>query len=238
MATTTMPTPGAKSASATTDIRVVPATPERWPDVETMLGGDLDKGCWCQAWRGRDEIARQAGESRPETLRRQVENDFPPPGYLAYIGDEVVGWCGVSVRTRTPRLINSRTIPRIDDKPVWSIGCFLIRVGHRRKGVATALLSAVIEAAREAGAPGVEAYPIDPVGRRANANFAFVGLASMFDRAGFRRVRSTDAHSDGLPRLLVRLDLEEAGVTARRARSGRRRSVAPRPARRRGPTAG
>jgi hypothetical protein len=73
--------------------------------------------------------------------------------------------------------------------------------------VASALLEGVVAAARHAGAPGVEAFPIDPVGRRANANFAFVGLATMFDRAGFRRVRETDAHSDSLPRLLVRLDL-------------------------------
>ncbi|CAN5746479.1 GNAT family N-acetyltransferase [soil metagenome] len=206
-----MPTPGAKSVSATTDIRVVPATPDRWADVETMLGGELDKGCWCQAWRGRDEIARQAGESRPETLRRQIETDSPPPGFLAYVGNEVVGWCGVGVRGRTARLDGSRTIPKVDDKPVWVIGCFLIRVGHRRKGVATALLEAIVEAARRAGAPGVEAYPIEPVGRRANASFAFVGLASMFDRAGFRRVLTTDAHSDHLPRILVRLDLDEAG---------------------------
>jgi GNAT superfamily N-acetyltransferase len=191
-----------------TTVEVRPATSELWPDVVTMLGGDLDVGCWCQAWRGRDEIAKAAGETRPETLRRQIENDFPPPGYLAYIGEEVVGWAGVGVRTRTPRLMNSRTIPLVDGQPVWSIGCFLVRVGYRRKGVATALLDAILDAARAAGAPGVEAYPIDPAGRRANANFAFVGLASMFDRAGFRRVLTTDAHSDRLPRLLVRYDLD------------------------------
>jgi GNAT superfamily N-acetyltransferase len=207
MATTTTPTRGARSATPTTDVQVLPATIDRWPDVVTMLGGDLDKGCWCQAWRGRDEVAKAAGESRPETLRRQVQEAAPPPGYLAYIGNDVVGWCGVSVRGRTPRLDGSRTIPSLDDKPVWAIGCFLIRVGYRRRGVATALLAGVVNAAREAGAPGVEAYPIDPLGRRANANFAFVGLASMFDRAGFRRVLETNAHSDHLPRLLVRLDL-------------------------------
>ena len=91
---------------------------------------------------------------------------------------------------------------------MWSIGCFRIRVGYRRKGVARALLAAVVEAAREAGAPGVEAYPIDPGGSRVDVGFAFVGLASMFDEAGFRRVLETDAHSAGLPRLLVRLDFD------------------------------
>jgi GNAT superfamily N-acetyltransferase len=188
-------------------MKVLPATIERWEDVVTMLGGDLDKGCWCQAWRGKDQIAKQADETRPQTLRRQVEAGDPPPGFLAYVDGEVAGWCGVSVRTETPRLVNSRTIPQIDDLQVWSIGCFLVRTGYRRKGVASALLEGVVDAAGAAGAPGVEAYPIDPGPRRANNAFAFAGLALMFDRAGFRRVLTTDAHSDHLPRLLVRLDL-------------------------------
>lgn len=64
--------------------------------------------------------------------------------------------------------------------------------------------------ARAAGAPGVEAYPIDPAGRRVDAGFAFTGVASMFDAAGFRRVLVTDATSARLPRLLVRLDFSPA----------------------------
>jgi len=124
-----------------------------------------------------------------------------------------VGWVGVGVRTETLRLVNSRTIPAIDDLPVWSIGCFRIRPDHRRRGIATALLAGVIDAARLAGAPGVEAYPIDPAGRRVDAGFAFVGIASMFDAAGFRRVQVTDARSARLPRLLVRLDLKGAATS-------------------------
>jgi len=193
-------------------IEVVPATLERWPDVLTMLGGELDKGCWCQSWRGRDDIARHTGEPRPQTLRRQLEADRPPPGYLAYVDGQVAGWAGVGVRTRVPRLVNSRTIPALDDAQVWVIGCFLIRVGYRRRGVASALLAGVVDAARAARAPGVEAYPIDPAGARVDVGFGYVGLASMFDAAGFRRVFTTDAHSAGLPRLLVRLDFpSEAG---------------------------
>ena len=187
--------------------QILPATIDRWADVQAVLDGSGEKGCWCQAWRGKDEVARAAGESRPETLRRQLKDGSPPPGYLAYLDGVPVGWVGIGVRTETPRLVNSRTIPAIDDVAVWSIGCFRIRTGYRRRGIATALLGGVIEAARQSGAPGVEAYPIDPGGRRVDAGFAFVGLASMFDAAGFRRVTMTDARSAGLPRLLVRLDL-------------------------------
>ena len=187
-------------------LEILPATIERWSDVQAVLDGSGEKGCWCQAWRGKDDVARASGESRPETLRRQLNDGSPPPGYLAYLDGVPVGWVGIGVRTETPRLVNSRTIPAIDDLPVWSIGCFRIRTGYRRRGIATALLAGVLEAARTAGTPGVEAYPIDPAGRRVDAGFAFVGIASMFDAAGFRRVTMTDARSAGLPRLLVRLD--------------------------------
>ena len=38
----------------------------------------------------------------------------------------------------------------------------------------------------------------------------------MFDRAGFRRVLETDAHSAGLPRILVRLDFGDPVPTTTR----------------------
>lgn len=193
------------TASAT--LRIVPATASRWSDVGELLDASGEQGCWCQAWRGLDTMALSGGKSRPELLRAQMRGKRPAPGYLAYLDGVPVGWVGVGVRTETPRLVNSRTIPAVDDLPVWSIGCFRIRPGYRRRGIATALLAGVVKAARQAGAPGVEAYPIDPDGRRVEVGAGFVGIASMFDAAGFRRVLVTDGHSGGLRRLLVRLDL-------------------------------
>jgi GNAT superfamily N-acetyltransferase len=197
----------ASTADATPELEIVPATVDRWEDVRMVLDGSGEQGCWCQAWRGLDAKRLSGGRPRTELLREQMESGPPPPGFLAYLDGEPVGWVGVGVRTEMPRLVNSRTIPSIDDLPVWSIGCFRIRPGYRRRGIATALLAGVVEGARTAGAPGVEAYPIDPEGRRVDSGFAFVGLASMFDAAGFRRVLTTNGHSAGLPRLLVRLDL-------------------------------
>lgn len=139
-------------------------------------------------------------------LREQMERE-PPPGFIAYLDGVPVGWVGVAVRTETPRLMNSRTIPLIDEKPVWAIGCFRTRPGYRRRGIASALLASVVDHARKARAPGIEAYPIDTEGTRVDTTSAFVGIASMFDSAGFSRLRVTDGHSAGRPRLLVRLDL-------------------------------
>jgi GNAT superfamily N-acetyltransferase len=190
-------------------VQIVPATVDRWSDVTEQLGVSGERGCWCQAWRGADAKALSGGRSRPDLLREQMMGGPPPPGYLAYLDGVPVGWVGVGVRTETPRLMRSRTIPAVDDQPVWSIGCFQIRPGYRRRGIAKALLQGVVEAASAAGAPGVEAYPIDPEGRRVEVGAGFVGIASMFDAAGFRRVLVTDAKSGHLPRILVRLDLTD-----------------------------
>ena len=187
-------------------IDVVPATADRWPDVVTLLGGNGDRGCWCQAPRGRAVgYGKRPPGARREALRIQLDED-PPAGMLAYIDGEVAGWCGFGPRPRLPRLERSRTIPKVDDKPVWSVLCFNVRVGYRRRGVAAALLDGVVDLARRSGAPGVEAYPIDPGAGRVDTSFGYVGVTPMFEKAGFQRVVETAAHSDHRPRILMRLE--------------------------------
>ena len=188
-----------------TTIEVVPVGPDRWDDVVTIMGGPGEVGCWCQAPRGVPVGYGKAEPGARETALRSQLGDEPPAGMLAYVDGDVAGWCGFGVRNRLPRLERSRTIPKVDDKPVWSILCFNVRVGFRRKGVAAALLEGVIDYARRSGAPGVEAYPIDPEGGRVDVNFGFVGVTPMFENAGFVRIVETDAHSDRRPRILMRL---------------------------------
>jgi GNAT superfamily N-acetyltransferase len=194
------------TTAAIAPIEVVPATPDRWDDVVSVLGGNDDRGCWCQAPRGLVPGGRRSAPSaRRNALHDQLADD-PPPGMLAYVDGEVAGWCGFGPRPSLPRLVRSRTIPAIDDAAVWSILCFNVRVGYRRQGVAAALLDGVVELARSSGAPGVEAYPIDPEGGRVDTSFGYVGVTPMFERAGFRRVVETAARSDNRPRILMRLD--------------------------------
>lgn len=200
-------------------IEVVPATLDRWPDIARIFAGHGERGCWCQYWRQSSSDYRSgAPGSREANLHDQVEHG-PPPGMLAYLDGEPVGWLGLWPRERMERLVRSRTIPRIDELAVWSIVCFEVRVGYRRKGVAQALLNGAIAFAREAGVPALEAYPVDPEGSRVDVTFGYVGFTPMFERSGFRRVLATAARSDRRPRWLMRLDLA-GGAHAPPAESG------------------
>jgi GNAT superfamily N-acetyltransferase len=188
-------------------ITVVPATAERWADVRTLLGGDGDRGCWCQYWRqSSSDYGRLGPGGGRRALREQLDRD-PAPGVIAYLDAEPVGWCGVGPRAGMERIVRSRTIPQVDDVPVWSVVCFKVRVGFRRRGVARALLEGAIDYARANGAPALEAYPIDPEGKRLDVSFSYVGFVGMFEAAGFQQVVETAARSAGRPRILMRRDL-------------------------------
>ncbi len=194
------------------DLEIAPATAERWSDVVELLGGSGERGCWCQSWRGSESAGVAAfGRSAPGAnriaLEAQVRTGEFAPGVVACLDGVPVGWCGLGPRAVMRRLMRSRTIPTVDDVAVWSIGCFVVRTGYRRRGVARALLDGAVAYARAMGAPAVEGYPIDPGGSRISTSFAFVGFTSTFEAAGFRRVVVTDAHSAGLPRWLMRLEL-------------------------------
>ena len=190
------------------DIVVHPATADRWPDVVALFEGDTDLGCWCQYWRqSSGDYARGEGGSGERNLHRQVDAGPPAPGLIAYLDDVPAGWCGFGPRSSFERLVRSRTIPAVDDVAVWSIVCFKVRVGYRRRGVTHALLAGAIDYARDHGAPMLEAYPIDPEGERLDVSFSYVGFTGTFEAAGFARVLETSAKSARRPRWLMRLDL-------------------------------
>jgi GNAT superfamily N-acetyltransferase len=186
-------------------ITVKPATPGRWADVAAVFAGDGPRGCWCQYWRQSSSDYNAGGAGSGErNLRAQVDGGPPAPGLIAYDDGEPAGWMGLGPRASMERLVRSRTIPALDDVPVWSIVCFKVLVGHRRKGVARALLDAAVDYAARHGAPALEAYPIDPEGKRLDVAFSYVGFTGMFETAGFEQVADTAAKSAGRPRVIMR----------------------------------
>lgn len=100
----------------------------------------------------------------------------------------------------------------MDDLPVWSIICVVVRGGHRRQGVTTPLLEGAVAWAASEGAPAVEAYPVDPAGERMDLTMAFVGTRAMFERVGFEVVGRTAAVASRMPRLVMRRDLSASSI--------------------------
>ena len=175
-------------AASPQDLEFQPVTPERWGDLEALFGEHgAYGGCWCMWWRlTRSEFAKQLGQGNKEALKRIVDAG-EIPGLLAYADGQPVAWCSVAPRETFPALERSRTLKRVDDKPVWSIVCFFIAKSARRKGVMQKLLRAAVEYARAHGAKIVEGYPVEPTGRLSGSS-GFTGVVSAFRRAGFVEV--------------------------------------------------
>jgi len=126
-------------------------------------------------------------EDNKAALRDQVQDSEPPPGVLAYLDDEPVGWCAVAPKIDYPRVVASPVTGNATDG-IWSITCFVVRVG-RRRGVATALLPAAVDLARSHGAATVEAYPVDASARKSiSAAELYHGPLALFRDAGFTEV--------------------------------------------------
>jgi GNAT superfamily N-acetyltransferase len=171
------------------DSEFYPLTAERWTDFEKLFGKrGACGGCWCMWWRlKRSEFERQKGEGNREAIKRIVDSG-KVPGILAYVSNQAVAWCSVAPREAYPTLERSRTLKRVDDKPVWSIVCFFVARPFRGKGITLKLLRAAIEYVDKHGGKIVEGYPVEPKRGRMPDAFAFTGLASAFRKAGFVEV--------------------------------------------------
>ncbi|MCZ2262416.1 GNAT family N-acetyltransferase [Isoptericola sp. QY 916] len=198
----------------TSDIVVRPANEATWDDLQTVLG-PRGEGARCQCrwfqtpssdWR---ETAR---EERAAALRRDThcgEPDAPTTsGLVAWLDGEPAGWCAVEPRTAYPRLRTAR-VPWSgrdedkDDDGVWAVVCFVTRAGYRRRGVSAALTAAAVEHARSCGARAVEGYPmvVEP-GYSDSWGELYVGVAAVFEAAGFREVSRPTSR-----RAVMRVDL-------------------------------
>lgn len=182
-------------------------TPDRFEDFADVVNRTRRRThCWCLSHRlSAGEIEELGGGSREQAMRRLCEREHPP-GVVTYRDGVPVGWCNIGPRSEITRLATSRLIRALDDVPVWSIVCVIVRSGHRRQGVTAPLLEGAVAYAASRGAPAVEAYPVDPPGRM-DLTMAFVGTRSMFERAGFGVVGTTDAVASGMPRLIMRRHL-------------------------------
>jgi GNAT superfamily N-acetyltransferase len=172
---------------ASKPFRIRPLTPELWPALEDLFGkGGASNGCWCMYWRIGSEYHKRPREKNRRALRKIVD-DGPPPGLLALDGDRAVGWCQLTRREDLRWLERAHFFERVDDLPVWSLSCFYVRRGYRRRGVMSALVAAALKAAKRANAAALEAYPVDTTRPDSTSN-VFTGTMVTFKRAGFKTV--------------------------------------------------
>jgi GNAT superfamily N-acetyltransferase len=185
---------------------ILPMTPDRWHDMETLFGPrGACAGCWCMWWRlGSAEFERGKGAKNRDAMRKIVASGGEP-GLIAYVDGQPAGWCAVAPREAYTRLAKSRTLKPIDDRPVWSVSCFFVARPYRRRGVTVALLKAAAAFARARGATVLEGYPVRARGGRMPDTFAWTGLPGSFLKAGFTEVAAPSAS-----RSIVRLELGPA----------------------------
>ena len=185
-------------------VHVVDATAERWDDLVEVFG---QRGAAVSVLLPVLPVRRQLSRAR---RRHQPQCAARPVGHHAYrrAGARRRGrrrWAGAtSARGRPTR---GSCAPRCaqataDEDGLWSVTCFVVRVGHRRQGVSTALLAGALDLARRRGARTVEAYPVDTAVKKASSADLYWGALALYERAGFAEV-ARPAPS----RAVVRLEL-------------------------------
>ena len=199
------------------NLRVVPLTMDCWAAFEDLMGkSGPSSRCWCMYWRSGAGYRREAPETNKAAFCSIVEKG-PAPGLLAFAGDVAVGWCQLTPREALPWMDRVKAVKRVDDEAVWSISCFYIRKGYRRRGITMTLIEAAIEAARRAGAATLEAYPLDA---KLTPSASSTGFATTFHRAGFRTIAR---HTR--PRPIMRIDLRKESAGGSRQIPTRARTV-------------
>jgi len=175
-------------------LTVHPLTPERWPDLEALFnakGCSVARGCWCMYYRRSGSRGPlPAGTTRAQANRAELKallRSREPPGLIGYRGKVPVGWVSLGPRDDYAKLRRSPVMKAVDERPVWSIVCFVVPSQYRGRGVARALLDGAIAYARKRGVALLEAYPVDKRGR-SNDDSMWFGAKSMYDAAGFEEV--------------------------------------------------
>lgn len=107
-------------------------------------------------------------------------------GFLAYEGDEVVGWCHAGPWRLIPMLAD---VPEPEADRLGVIFCFVVAPPARGRGVARALLDAACEGLRAQGLAAVQAKPLKEAATPAAAH---LGPLPMYLAAGFSVVREMD----------------------------------------------
>jgi GNAT superfamily N-acetyltransferase len=198
------------------NLDVRPLTKARLSDLAALFdeGGD-PKACRCAFWRVAGSGFQDWSRAKNQALLASLAGRDPAPGLVAYRDGRAVGWVSVGPREDYERLERSKVLARVDEKPVWSIVCFVVSRPLRGQGIAKALLDAAVQYARDHGATLLEGYPVDPSRGRVPAASAYTGPLAMFERAGFEVVERRQWNASTPVRPIVRRAIRSRTKTRR-----------------------
>lgn len=174
-------------------LRIEPLTADRWDDLVELFGrpgASIARGCYCMFYRRSGKHDVPAGMTYSEANKRALKSLVDRgvvPGLIGYDNGRPIGWVSLGPRQDYARLKRSPVMKPVDEKPVWSIICFVVDPKARHSGVAEAMLSGAVTWARKQGVTLLEAYPCDKPAKASDDSMWF-GAKPMFDRAGFVEV--------------------------------------------------
>jgi GNAT superfamily N-acetyltransferase len=137
--------------------------------------------CSMEEWR-----ARALETNRSEALREIAAGNMH--GYLAFDGDDCVGWCNASDVALLPRIAED-VAEYCAGKRVGCTICFLIHPSHRSHGLARQMLARAIGDFRAKGYDALIALPIEAPGAEQRR---YRGTLHMYEQAGYRDLKSVD----------------------------------------------
>lgn len=195
-------------------LRIEPVTPGHLPALDELFARGDPRNCQCAFLR----MGASAFDAADAAGRRDVHAEAirsahrtgSKAGQIALDDHGPVGWVSIGPRGDFPRLDQTRLLtvtadqlPDVDG-PVWSVVCFVIATRARRRGVATALLGAVVDWAADQEIAALEGYPVDTEGQKRPGAALWHGTVRLFESAGFSVVARHRDSSASVGRAVVR----------------------------------
>ena len=133
--------------------------------------------CSAEEWR-----VRSLETNKSEALREIAAGNMQ--GYLAFDGDDCVGWCNASDIGKLPRIADD-VAEYCAGKRVGCTICFVIHPAHRSHGLARQMLARAVEDFRANGYDAMIALPAEAPGAEQRR---YRGTLHMFEEAGYREL--------------------------------------------------
>ena len=176
------------------EITVRELKPELLPDYLSLFDKSFTDfpdwaGCYCGFYETDEKDWDPSEKAGPEHRKWKSEQISAgrAGGLLAYVDSKPVGWCNAQPRARFANMRSYAVAVTDPREPVGSIMCFLVSPGHRRRGVATALVQGACDMFHRNGLLVAEAYP-RPSSRQSGVPWAeenYKGSLNMYLKNGF-----------------------------------------------------